>query len=165
MSNNKNPLNIIFLDVDGVLNCNTTKDICAGYLGIEDKKVSLLKKIVDASHAKIVLVSSWKLNWKKDPINKHRQDVFANYLDSKLSKQGLVVVDKTKDYNSPYRGDGIRVYLDYLKRFGLDVNKFVILDDQMFDYRKMKLIDHLVKTTPSKGLQISHVRKAIEKLC
>ena len=31
---------ICFLDVDGVLNCCTTKDRCCGYVGIDDKKVS-----------------------------------------------------------------------------------------------------------------------------
>ena len=63
---------IVFLDVDGVLNSITTKDRCGPYVGIDDKKVSNLKDIIDATSAKIVLVSSWKEGWKKEP--QHKKD-------------------------------------------------------------------------------------------
>ena len=53
-------IKVIFLDIDGVLNCSTTKDLCEFYTGIEDKKVAILKQIVDATDAKIVLISTWR---------------------------------------------------------------------------------------------------------
>lgn len=74
-------IKIIFLDVDGVLNCRTTEDVFCGSVGIEDEKVSLLKQIVDSTKAVIVLVSSWKEWWYKEPKLKREQDRFANYLD------------------------------------------------------------------------------------
>ena len=78
-------LKIIFLDVDGVLNCKSTPDRCYGYIGIEDEKVNHLKRIVEETSAKIVLISSWKEYWKKNPYKSH-QDCLANYLDKKLAK-------------------------------------------------------------------------------
>ena len=158
-------INIIFLDVDGVLNCETTKDRCGRYVGIEDQKVSYLKEIVDTCHAKIVLVSTWKEFWKKEPYKKH-QDYLANYLDHKLAKQGLKIVDKTTDYNGlSNRGAGIQEYLSFLKTNEILVNNYVILDDLIFDYLKTKLTKNLVKTNYDKGgLQPIHVKKAIRIL-
>lgn len=72
---------VIFLDVDGVLNCHSTKDKCDGYIGIDDKKVSLLKEIVDTTGAIIILVSSWKEWWTNNPRYKLTQDEKATYLD------------------------------------------------------------------------------------
>ena len=160
-----NGLNIIFLDIDGVLNCITTKDTCGPYRGIEDIKVSLLKEIVDSSNAKIVLVSSWKEWWFKEDRLKKEQDDLANYLDEKLAKEGLSIYDKTEDYDSIKRGEGIIEYLYKLNRRGIDVNNYVILDDLMFDYKKTKLTKHLVQTSfLYGGLQKKHVKKAIEIL-
>ena len=36
----------IFLDVDGVLNCQDTEETCGDYIGIEDTKVILLMRLV-----------------------------------------------------------------------------------------------------------------------
>ncbi len=64
-------MKIIFLDVDGVLNCHNTfkkqheKYIKTGIweIEIELSKVKLLKQIVDNTNAKIVLSSTWRLSW------------------------------------------------------------------------------------------------------
>ncbi len=156
-------INIIFLDVDGVLNCHSTKDLCGPYRGIEDKKVALLKEIVDSTAAIIILVSTWKEYWYRK--HKADQDDLADYLDAKLAKQGLKIIDKTDDYNSFDRGDGIIEYLRFLKKRDIKVNKFIILDDQTFDYKERKLTKYLVQTSYNKdGLEKSHVRKAIAML-
>lgn len=52
--------NIVFLDVDGVLNCMGTTDMIKDYIGIDDTRVTILKEIVDIMDARIVLISSWK---------------------------------------------------------------------------------------------------------
>ena len=157
-------IKIIFLDVDGVLNCSSTKDLCGCYKGIEDEKVSHLRKIIEVTDAKIVLVSSWKYHWYKDPNLKDKQDESAKYLDAKLNSQGLFVMDKTED-ESVYRGEGILEYLRCLKSKGVKVDKFVILDDEVFDYKETRLMKHLVQTSFSGGgLQEKHIFKAWEKL-
>jgi hypothetical protein len=65
----------IFLDIDGVLNTMYTEGRVTGsklIIGIEDRFVELLKQIVDATDAVIVLTSTWKLflNDRDDPQGK-----------------------------------------------------------------------------------------------
>ena len=155
---------LIFLDVDGVLNCKTTKERCANYVGIEDEKLKLLKEIVDHSAAKIILTSSWKECWYKSPFKKCKQDNLANYLDKRLKQFGLMVFDKTKEENFFHRGEGVRDYLDYLRYFGLDIYSYVILDDITFDYKRNGLYPSLVKTNMTNGLTETHVNLALDIL-
>lgn len=157
-------IKIVFLDVDGVLNCSSTKDKCGYYTGIEDEKVTFLKKIVEATNAKIVLVSTWKYYWYKEPNLKEQQDEMANYLDLKLKKQGLIIIDKTED-EAINRGDGILEYIRHLKWKGIKVDKFIIIDDEIFDYKETKLTKNLIQTGfYGGGLQAKHVIRAIDKL-
>jgi len=159
-------IKIIFLDVDGVLNCHSTKDRVGEYTGIDDKKVSLLKEIVDKTLAKIVLVSSWKNFWFKEKELKTKQDEFANRLDEKLAKQGLVIVDKTEDTIPARRGEGILHYIEEQARNNIIVDKYVILDDETWDYTFEHIAHHLVQSSYyQNGLEDKHIRKAIEKLC
>ena len=158
-------INIIFLDVDGVLNCSITRDKCGQYIGIEDQKVKLLKELVDKTDAKIVLVSTWKFYWYREKYLKDKQDELANYLDEKLAKQGLSIYDKTDDYDVLERGAGILFYLKLLELKGVKVNKYVILDDESFDYLEAKLTKHLVLTSYIYGgLEEKHIKKALEKM-
>ena len=158
-------INLVFLDVDGVLNCSSTKDMCGRYIGIEDEKVELLKKLVEQTNSKIILVSTWKFFWYKDPNLKDKQDDLANYLDAKLAKQGLSIYDKTEDKDVLNWGAGIIEYLRRLQYLGIKVNKYVILDDESFDYLETKLTKHLVATSYRYGgLEEKHIKKALEKM-
>lgn len=158
-------IKIIFLDVDGVLNCHSTKDCCGIYRGIEDKKVNLLKEIVDATGAKVVLVSSWKQWWFKEPYLKDKQDDLAIYLDEKLAKKGICILDKTNDGNSFNRGEGILEYLRQLIRNKVDVGNYVVLDDEIFDYKETKITSSLIQTSYNGfGLTKKHTEKAISQL-
>ena len=154
---------VVFLDVDGVLNCHSTKDRCGGYIGIDDKKVSLLKELVTKTNSIIVLVSSWKMYWTNEPQFKPSQDELATYLDKKLAKQGLTISDKTIDGDPFNRGRGILRYIELQKEKGIVINRFVILDDEMFDYKETKLTSHLVMTSfEQNGLEKKHIKRAIE---
>ena len=157
-------IKIIFLDIDGVLNCRSTKDRCGQYIGIEDGKVKLLKEIVDSCNAKLILVSTWKENWYKDPRLKSKQDDLANYLDEKLSKEGLVISDKTDDYHYLHRGDGILEYLRHIQWLGISVSRYIIIDDEIFDYISTKMTKHLISTSFKDGLLPKHVKRAIKLL-
>ena len=86
-------MKVIFLDIDGVLNEEKSRSRCCGYKGIDDNKAKNLASIVKATGAEIVLISTWKDDWRKT--DKARQGMMANYLDKKLKKQGLYVLDKT----------------------------------------------------------------------
>ena len=57
-------MKIIFLDIDGVLNCMQylIENNCRG-IGIDPARVALVADIVRASGAKIVLTTSWRSHW------------------------------------------------------------------------------------------------------
>lgn len=154
-------MKIIFLDIDGVLNCENSRSCCGEYRGIDDKKAKNLAKIVEKTGAKIVLISTWKEGWYK--IDKKYQDILANYLDKKMKKQGLIIFDKTLDYSGGQylsRGEGI---LEYLSR--AHAKNYVILDDLQFDYDGCGLTNNFVKTNNIRdGLTEILADKAIEIL-
>lgn len=140
-------MKILFLDIDGVLNCEGSRSRCVGYRGIDDKKAENLAKIIKATGAEIVLISTWKEDWRKT--DKAHQGMMANYLDKKLKKQGLTALDKTRDYiGERYlsRGEGI---LEYLTCH--EVESYVILDDFQFDYDSCGLTENYVKTDNYNG--------------
>ncbi|MBR6647981.1 MAG: hypothetical protein IKL29_01225, partial [Bacteroidaceae bacterium] len=118
-------MKVIFLDVDGVLNSVDTSEVFQGFVGIEDKLVSKLRKIVRATGAQIVLSSSWKHDW--EPLDKDKQNKYGDYLDQKLKKYLLSAVDKTSEANSECRGEGIIEWVG-----AHEVDSFIILDDEWF---------------------------------
>ena len=156
-------MKVIFLDIDGVLNEEKSQSRCCGYRGIDDKKVENLASIVKATGAEIVLISTWKDDWRKT--DKSHQGMMANYLDRKLKKQGLIVLDKTEsiDKASAFhlsRGEGILQYLSTHT-----VEKYVILDDYQFDYDGCGLTENYVKTDNNNGgLTEELLQKSIEIL-
>ena len=155
-------MKVIFLDIDGVLNTPSSESRCGEYIGIDDEKVKILKKIVEKTKAEIVLISTWKKYWRKEEKLKPLQDYSANYLDEKLAKQGLKAIDKTKDKaNGLYlsRGESI---LEYVYRN--NVENYIILDDCQFDYDGCDLTDNYIKTNQIEGLSEQQVKAACETL-
>ena len=126
-------MKVIFLDVDGVLNSVDTSEVFQGFVGIDDKLVSKLRKIVRATGAQIVLSSSWKHDW--EPLDKDKQNKYGDYLDQKLKKYLLSAVDKTSEANSECRGEGI---IEWVGTH--EVDSFIILDDEWFDFKMDELI-------------------------
>lgn len=123
----------IFLDIDGVLNCKTTKCRCpSGAFGVEDYLVSHLGSIVKYSGASIVLTSTWKIASADD----------YKYLEDKLAKYGVVISDKTCD-NISNRGYGIK---EYLKNHS-EITAWVVIDDTCFYDFDDEIINHSVMTT------------------
>ena len=89
--------------------------------------------------------------------------MMADYLDKKLKKQGLTVLDKTPTYIEDEffsRGEGILYYLHKH-----EVKNYVILDDYQFDYDSCGLTDNYVKTDNyNGGLTDELAQKAIKIL-
>lgn len=115
---------VIFLDVDGVLNTRTTvQRTPEGYRGIDDARVKVLADAIKKyGGADIVLTSDWK------DMRPESEDL--DYLRDKLAMYGLAILDQTTDHGFK-RGEGILTYLDAHS----DIDEYVILDDNEFDFR------------------------------
>lgn len=148
-------MKIVFLDFDGVLNSNrwvreNIHLIPANHLfmhnNLDHAAVARVEKIVQASGAKVVISSTWRL---LNPIAKLR-DILKNH--------GFTgeVVDITPRLGTA-RGNEIA---DWLNKHG-PVESFVILDD---DSDMVHLKHRLVQTSWDFGLLDEHVAKAIEML-
>ncbi len=150
-------MKIIFLDVDGVLNSIDSEDHFHCFIGLDYSGIKLLKEIVDATKAEIVLVSTWKLSWDK---NGSRPDSLGSYLDVRLAEEGLTIMDKTGGSMNE-RGHGI---VDWLSEHPTD--SWIVLDDEIFeDYEGCGILPHLVKTDfYDGGLKEKHVEMAINLL-
>ena len=154
--------NIVFLDIDGVLNWEHSKSyVVAGngmtYLGIDNIRVKRLAQIVNATDAKIVLTSTWK----KDFV------VGAYKQENRLRAQGLKIYDTIdKDFRWEERGYAITYWLKHH-----EYKNWVILDDQcfFFGYDRPEIKEHLIKTVDnwddeSSGLTDYLTQKAIDIL-
>lgn len=157
-------MNVIFLDIDGVLNSQETEERCNGAIGIDSDKVARLAKIVTSNNAILLLTSSWRLHWWKKDKDDDEQHPLGEYLDKKLAEHGLKIHDTV-----PYVGfDRGKAILNWLNNTDIVVNKFIILDDELFDYgaEDVRLLGHVVKTSfynKGGGLQDLHVVEANRK--
>lgn len=157
-------MNVIFLDIDGVLNSQQTEARCNGVIGIDSDKVARLAEIVNTNNAILLLTSSWRLHWWKREKEDDEQHPLGEYLDKKLAEHGLKIYDTV-----PYAGfDRGKAILKWLDNTDLVVNKFIILDDELFDYgaEDVRLLGHVVKTSfysTDGGLQNRHVIEADRK--
>ena len=160
-------MKVIFLDIDGVLNCATSKSFCIDadgrvIKGVDSDKVKRLAKIVEATGAQIVLSSDWKDGWSKYYTS--QKPSHAKYLDNHLYKKGkLTIKDKTPiTYKGTwFRGEEILIYL----KTHQDIENYVILDDVFFDdFANKEIEEHLVLTNRKVGLTDSNVNDAIKIL-
>lgn len=148
-------MKVIFLDIDGVLNCETTTERVDGLFFVEDRKLELLKRIIDSTGAKCVLSSTWRSGWNgNNSFNPMCPEVKA--LFDKCKEFEIEIIDKTgkEGFN---RGEQINAWLTVRD----DVEEFIILDD---DCDMHPLMDKLVKTTWKHGLTEDIANECIDRL-
>lgn len=153
-------MKVIFLDIDGVLNNNNTREVVTGgIIGLNKQCCEQLKRVVDTTKAEIVLVSTWKMWWSTD-YDKCKYD--GKYLSDTLAEYGISILDKTDGPCGEGRGQGI---LDYLESHS-DIESYIIIDDEIFDnYNCSAIKDRLVKTSfYGYGLNQELADKAIKLL-
>lgn len=110
-------MKVIFLDVDYVL--NTQEGLSKyGIHFIDSEKVSLLKSIVFATEAKIVLSSTWRIR---------REDF--DMVKAVLLSQGMEIYDVTPQTFSGPRSREIAIWLREDAK--MPVEKYAILDDDL----------------------------------
>ena len=123
-------MKVIFFEVDGVLNFNDSDAVApSGAKGVAEAKVKELKEMVLNTGARLVLTGSWKTNWDFDD-EKCTPD--GKYLNKKLDRRGLHILDKTKDNLSSSEG-----IADWLLRHP-NVNEYWVWDKEGLSYTGME---------------------------
>jgi hypothetical protein len=148
-------MKLIFLDIDGVLNCSKTWKKENGTFNIDDNLLNNLKRICDAHPGcKIILTSTWRLF----------QDHFEFALE-KLSSIGLNISDKTPEcpYNIETAGRqrGMEIK-QWIKDNNMEGADFIIIDDDS-DFLEWQLPFH-IHTNFEDGLTDELTQKAINLL-
>lgn len=161
--------NILFLDIDGVLNSNFRNDshqreISDGTL-IDEEKIRLLACLVKKTHAKIILHSGWRI-WFDSELKPLR--IEAKRLVELLEKEGLHIEGLTPDLTteeirrtkkfSLVKGEEILLWLSLHH----DVTEWVVLDD--LDLHNVQIEQHQVKPDQTTGLTLADVEKAVKIL-
>ena len=168
-------MNIIFLDVDGELTYSDYENEETANIDIE--KVKLLKEICDKTDAKVVISSSWRGSDSYTPR-------IYYILTDILTSIGIEVLGDTPHIKAEFQGDVSQNIaettledLPYLKiKYGTgraaeikkwidehDVDNFVILDDEDFDWSDYGYDKHWIQPTwfGDGGLKREHVDIAI----
>lgn len=156
-----NVINILFLDIDGVLNTSTFRDTFGNRC--HPKKIELLGDIVLQTGCKIVITSDWRFGgigpgsdiWSaiqcKAFVDKPPENTINAILDS--------IIDKTFDLDDGRSAE----ILSWVKTCDYQVNKFVVIDDKP---EIVSGIDskHLVITDDDIGLTESIAQDVIKRL-
>ena len=161
-------MKIIFLDIDGVINSafewvpmseRGSYPINTALWDVHDltpKYIGRLNEIVDATGAKVVISSSWRIQYKHTELAKM------------LKTQGFTgevigetpIFSRTPDGVAQDRGDEIKFWINTHD----DIDSFVILDDTDFDGIVDYFYPQFVHIKKSTGLLPKHVEQAIKIL-
>lgn len=149
-------MNIIFLDVDGVLNSldyakkiyETDKVSRSCYdFPFDPRCLNNLKNLVNETNSYLVITSSWRIH-----------SIGREILLSELKKYGLDtrVIGYT-DILHTTRGEEVKAYLEKL---GKDVNYIILDDDNDF----LGLEEYLIQTRFENGLTKHDADNGVKKL-
>lgn len=146
----------LFLDFDGVLNsAKYLLDYGDCGMAIDPTRMVLLRRIVDATGARIVLSTSWREHWSKNLAECDSTGVLINEI---FGKYGLQIWDKTPELHTR-REHEIKSWLDKHP----EVKSFVVLDDRLLSAAYLN--GHFIKTyNHFDGLEAEDVQKAIDIL-
>lgn len=145
-------MKIIFLDIDGVMVTSRHMLQSKKYFGHEFDPacVRSLQEILERTEAKIVVSSSW------------REGRTLKQLQSIFEINGIKnVVGMTPIIEGAIRGKEIKEYLNQILNIGLEVDRFVIIDDEE---EMGELNDHLVETSFETGITRAVADKVIHFL-
>jgi hypothetical protein len=151
-------MNVIMLDIDGVLNSvssmvayhhlrGPSNTIYSEADRLDPVAIGLLKYLIDVTDAKIVVSSTWRLNYSLQEL----ADIFAKYgwedapFVSETGRGGINTV----------RGDEIKQWLDAHP----EVTNYVIIDDDsdMLDEQ----LPHFVNTSGTTGFTLVNLCEAL----
>lgn len=173
-------MKVIFLDIDGVLNTSrstTTKkavivnmgDHTVGFNRFEPGCVERLNEITDATGAKFVISSTWrigcKLNGTLELLYKHlkNEGVTGEVIDvTPLDKECGYINELFPSGSHGVRGLEIQKWLnDNHGKYSIE--KFIMLDDSSDMYHLMSYLVY-IKNGWMGGIQPEHVEESIKRL-
>ena len=135
-------MKVIFLDIDGVLNTNSDREI-------SNDKLKLLSELVSKTGADVVLSSSWRYGWNKPELNQPGTRIYGL---KQLLKDNDIVIKET-------------IGLDLIKSMQIKnylntnmISNYIVLDDEPIDTA------NLVQTNRDVGLTQSDCQKASQLL-
>lgn len=149
-------MKVIFLDFDGVLNYERyVRAHGNDGLIIAPECMENLKRIVDATKARVVLSTSWREHWSEEI---DQCDDVGREINRLFSEYGISIAGKTTEERIP-RERQIRLWLEA----HVDVESFAVIDDLILEDEMLD--GHFVKTyNGRKGLDSDNVRQAIDIL-
>lgn len=129
--------NYLFLDFDGVLNCQETKNHYTWHLGIETRFVEQLNRIVQHANCDIIVSSTWRKNYTPTKIGEILEEHGFLYKHRVIGQTQVMHTSR-----------GIEID-EWMQRHTTPPCKFVILDD---DPDMNPRFSHLIQTTWERGL-------------
>ena len=156
-------MNVIFLDIDGVLNSKSGTNLTEK-LGLDDKLIVNLKHIIDSvPNTKIVISSTWRA-FEYDEIHTSKEIPWRIVLTHKLgfTNIGDIIIGDTPYFarcNKNRRGLEIKCWLDE-NRIDKKVNQFVIIDDEISDITEI-FPNNTLKIDSNVGLTHNNAKSAI----
>ena len=152
-------MKVIFVDVDGVLNCATTTKrlACSHEFPLVDtRKVLRLRDIVERTGAKLVLSSTWRLGALPGSFYLEREALRELAAEFRRVRCPLWF-DVTPYLPRAKRWQEINAWL-----MNHDTDDFIILDDVRVELNPFE--DKLVLTDPREGLTKERAELAIQML-
>lgn len=122
-------MKVLFLDIDGVVNCVKTTQRHGPFVGIDPAMAERVKRIIKETGCEVVLSSTWRLT------DSSRAEVQKKVCD---------FIDVTASLPSNFRGSEIDVWM----RDHPEIERYAILDDNT-DFHPAQ---RLFKTSWSTGL-------------
>jgi len=136
------PKKVVFLDVDGVLNCTNTFST-----QILPDKIQLVQRLLSRTNAVVVISSSWR-----DPPARRR------FLIQVLEKNGISVdcfVGQTPDITFIERNQEIEQWLDAHP----GVEHFCVLDDFAYEWKE-RVLPKVIRTNEIVGITEHDIERA-----
>ncbi len=138
-------MNILFLDIDGVLNVYQGKPDC-----FSKEAVDVINKITKEYHLNIVISSSWRESFTFEELETLFKE---NGIEAKIvDKTPIFIGNLTREFVS-IRDEEIKYYLRTH-----NINNFCIVDDYAIRYPE--LVSHFVQTDYETGL----IKKDLPKI-
>ena len=136
----KEPVNIIFLDIDGVINIKTDD-----FSTVQSPKaIEYLNRLCHETGFKIVVCSSWR-----DRID------YKEYLHNLGLDEKIEILGKTNNSNS---GKEFEI-MKYVEEN--DIGKYIVIDDAYFS---VSMTPHHIQTAPRLGFTENKYLEALTKI-